>query len=161
MKKYLFITIILTISIVFLLSANKEKIMTNSISNLEIIKMIPEMYNSDPELADNIFDVNCIHHINGTIEEERGPEVIKNSLEQMGKQFSGSKTEFLEIIPNGDTIAVRWNWKALNIQTQKKWSFNGNTIFHLKNGKIIEYWAIDDRLREMMAHGFTLVPRSK
>jgi predicted ester cyclase len=143
---------------VVLISAYKEKIMLNEKTNLKIIKLIPEMYNSNPELADRIFDHNCIHHVNGTTEAGKGPDVIKNSLAMMGKQFTDSKTTFLEIISRADAVAVRWVWEAVNIQTQKKWTFNGNTIFHFKNGKIMEYWAIDDRMREMIIHGFTLTP---
>ena len=132
--------------------------MSHPKSNLEIVEMIPEMYNTNPELADKVFDKNCIHHVNGTIEEGKGPEVIKNSLAMIGNQFSASRTIFSEIIADGNSIAVRWNWEAVNIQTQKKWKFNGNTIFHFKKGKIVEYWAIDDRYREMLNHGFTLTP---
>lgn len=135
--------------------------MSHPKSNLEIIEMIPKMYNSDPELADKIFDINCIHHINGTTEEGKGPEVIKNSLSLMAKQFTDSRTVFTEVISQGDSVAVRWTWEAVDIQTQKKWKLNGNTIFHFKNGKITEYWAEDDRLREMLKQGFTLSPPQK
>ncbi len=79
----------------------------------------------------------------------------------MSKQFSSSKTVFTEIISEGDSIAVRWTWEASGLQDQKIWKFNGNTVFHFKNGKIVEYWAIDDRFREMLKHGFTLTPPQK
>lgn len=161
MKKkivFLFLSVIL---IQYIFSAGQEDNMSKEKRNLKTIELIVEMYNNEPELAYKIFDPNCIHHVNGTIEAGRGPEVIKNSLAMMGKQFSGSKTTFNEIIADGDSIAVRWTWEAVNIQTNKKWTFNGNTIFNLRKGKIIEYWAIDDRLREMMTHGFTLTPPQK
>ncbi len=161
MKK-IFLTILLLFAcLLFIFSYNRERIMHNEKINLEIIKLIPEMYNSNPALSDKIFDDNCIHHTNGVKDEGKGPDVIKNSLAVIGKQFYDSKTTFMEIVSDGDTVAVRWVWEAINILEKKKWTFNGNTIFHLKNGKIIEYWAIDDRMREMMAHGFTLSPPQK
>ncbi len=161
MKRFFLITVLLTISVFYIFSVNKEKNMTDAESNLDIVKMILKMYNSDPKLADKIFDVNCIHHINGTTEEGKGPDAIKNSLLLMSKQFSSSKTVFTEIISEGDSIAVRWTWEASGLQDQKIWKFNGNTVFHFKNGKIVEYWAIDDRFREMLKHGFTLTPPQK
>ena len=160
--KNIFITIfLLPLTTLIIFTSNKEIIMSEEKTNLKIVKLIPEMYNGNSELADKIFDINCIHHVNGTAEEGKGPEVIKNSLSLMAKQFSDSKTVFIETISEGNSISVRWTWEAVDIQTQNKWMFNGNTIFHFKNGRITEYWAIDNRLREMLKHGFTLSPPQK
>ncbi len=161
MRKILLTIFLLPLTILVIFSGNKEKIMSKEKTNLEIVKLIPEMYNSTPDLAIKIFDKDCIHHINGTTEAGKGPEVIKNSLSSMSKQFSDSKTVFTEVISKGNSIAVRWTWEATGLQDQKIWKFNGNTIFHFKKAKIVEYWAIDDRLREMMTHGFTLSPPQK
>ncbi len=152
--------IILFFTVAFILAGlwGVEKKMWDKKTNLEVVKLIVDMYNNDSELANYIFDDDCRHHINGSIEKERGPEVVKKSISLISEQFSKSKTTFIEIISNMENIAVRWKWEAINKITHKKWQFNGNTIFHFKNSKIIEYWAIDDRYREMQDHGFTIIP---
>lgn len=158
MKKIILIGILNLIFTLSVISVKKEKIMTVEQINIETIKLIPKMYNKDAQIAKAIFTHDCLHHINGSLENEKGPELIIKSILLMNKQFSNSKTTFNEIISNGDSIAVRWSWKAINPLSKKEWRFNGNTIFHLKNGKITEYWAIDDRYREMQSHGFSIVP---
>jgi len=160
MKKIFLIMILISVLASSILANNKEDIMSKK-TNLEIVKLIPDMYNKNPEIADEIFDKNCLHHINGSLENEKGPEVNKKSISLIHQQFSNSETTFIEIISNKDSIAVRWSWKAINKLTKKEWKFNGNTIFHFENGKIVEYWAIDDRYREMQKHGFTIMPPQK
>ncbi len=54
MKRFFLITVLLTISVFYIFSVNKEKNMTDAESNLDIVKMILKMYNSDPKLADKI-----------------------------------------------------------------------------------------------------------
>lgn len=161
MKKGVILTALLILSTILSLSIPREETMTNEIANTDTIRLIEKMYNGNPDLADQIFHKECIHDVNGVTEQGKGPEVIKNSLAQMGQQFEQTKTTFLEIITDGNTVAVRWTWTAVQIQTRTKWTFNGNSIFHLKDGKVTEYWAIDDRLREMTIHGFTITPPQK
>lgn len=40
-------------------------------------------------------------------------------------------------------------------------TLHGNTHFRFQDGRVIEAWAIDDRLREMLKQGFTLSPPSQ
>lgn len=105
MRKILLTIFLLPLTILVIFSGNKEKIMSKEKTNLEIVKLIPEMYNSTPDLAIKIFDKDCIHHINGTTEAGKGPEVIKNSLSSMSKQFSDSKTVFTEVISK-ETVSL-------------------------------------------------------
>ena len=73
MRKILLTLFLLPLITLVIFSSNKEIIISGEKTNLEIVKLIPEMYNNNPELADKICDINCIHHVNGTIEEGKGP----------------------------------------------------------------------------------------
>jgi len=161
MKRAIILTALLIFSTISIFSIPREETMNNNHVKLNTIRLIKKMYNGNPDLADHIFHKECIHHVNGVTEEGKGPEAIKKSLTQMGIQFKQSKTVFTEIFGSGNSVAVRWTWTAVQIQSGKKWTFNGNSIFHLKDGKVVEYWAIDDRLREMTTHGFTIAPPQK
>jgi hypothetical protein len=57
-----------------------------------------------------------------------------------------------------DKAAFRWTWKGKNMLSGKESVLHGNTVFRFRDGKVIEEWAIEDRLCEMQAQGFTLTP---
>ena len=125
---------------------------------MNVVNRIPRMYDSDINLADSIFANQCLHHINGETLDGRGPGLIKEIVKDMMSQFSNSRTTFHEVLAVGKTVAVRWTWQINHQASRKEWTINGNTVFHFQQGKITEYWAVDDRTREMQSHGFKLVP---
>ena len=123
--------------------------MTETDVNLEVIHLIPDMYDKDVNIADRIFSYGCLHHVNGETQDGKGPEVVKASIKGINANFSDSRTVFDEIISGGTRVAVRWTWTGKSLQTGELWEFRGNTIFHLDAGKVVEYWAIDNRYNEM------------
>jgi hypothetical protein len=128
--------------------------------NLKVIKAIPFMYDLDPTQADEIFHQNCVHHINGMTENGKGPDVIKVSIYELGKVFDESQTIFNDVIASGNKVAVRWTWKGKNKMSGSQWIFAGQSFFIFEKGKIVEYWANDNRYLEMLNHGFKIVPPS-
>lgn len=132
--------------------------MTREEKNTAVINMIPAMYDRDAEISERIFAPGCIHHVNGETLEGTGPEEIKASLGEIAANFPDSRTVFDEVFAVGDSVAVRWTWTGVSKLAGNQWTFHGNSIFHLEDGKVVEYWAIDDRMREMVANGFKLTP---
>jgi len=132
--------------------------MTKEEKNTAVIGLIPAMYDHDAGISEQIFASGCIHHINGVTETGTGPDAIKASLGELTANFSDSQTELDEVFSVGNRVAVRWTWTGVSRLAGNKWTFHVNSIFHLEEGKIVEYWAIDDRMREMVANGFKLVP---
>lgn len=66
--------------------------------------------------------------------------------------------KFDEVIAAGNSVAIRWTWTGVSKLAGNKWAFQGNSIFHLEDGKVVEYWVIDGRMREMVTIVFKLVP---
>lgn len=126
--------------------------------NKVIAKLVEEMYNRDIDKADEIFHLNCIHHINGTTEQQMGPAAIKQSIMQMKDSFNSFYTKIDELFAENDHVAFRWTWVGKMKVSGLDYTLHGNTIFRFENGKVVEQWAIDDRLREMQELGFTLIP---
>jgi predicted ester cyclase len=123
-----------------------------------ITMLVQAMYDEDVNKADEIFHPQCIHHVNGVTDKIVGPEAIKQSIAEMKKMFSEIKTTIDDIAAEQDKVAFRWTWKGKNMLSGKESVLHGNTFFRFRDRKVIEEWAIDDRLREMQAQGFTLTP---
>lgn len=69
--------------------------------------------------------------------------------------FSDNKTTIDEIIIEGDAGAIRWTWEATHSgvspslgipPTGKRVSIVGCSVFHFRNGKIVEQWEYSDLL---------------
>jgi predicted ester cyclase len=139
-------------------SSIQEGSMKQEEQNKMTTGLVPEMYDRDINKADEIFHPQCIHHINGTTEESTGPDAIKQSIIGMKNAFSDFKTTIDDKLAENDKVAFRWTWQGKHRASGKIWTFHGNTFFRFKDGKVVEEWAIDDRLREMKAQGFTITP---
>jgi steroid delta-isomerase-like uncharacterized protein len=69
--------------------------------------------------------------------------------------FSDNRTTVDEIIIEGDAAAIRWTWEATHSgvspslgipPTGKRVSIVGCSVFHFKDGKIVEQWEYSDML---------------
>ena len=69
--------------------------------------------------------------------------------------FSDNKTTVDEIIIEGDAAVIRWTWEATHSgvspslgipPTGKRVGIVGCSIFHFRNGKIVEQWEYSDLL---------------
>ena len=123
-----------------------------------VARLVEEMYNRDLNMAAEIFHTDCIHHINGSTDEAKGPQAIRQSILQMKESFVHFHTTIDELFAENDHVAFRWTWVGKMKGSGLDYTLHGNTIFRFAAGKVIEEWAIDDRLREMLKLGFTLTP---
>jgi steroid delta-isomerase-like uncharacterized protein len=69
--------------------------------------------------------------------------------------FSNNRVTVDEIIVEGDRAAIRWTWEATHSgvspslgipPTGKRVSIVGCSVFHFRNGKIVEQWEYSDLL---------------
>jgi steroid delta-isomerase-like uncharacterized protein len=69
--------------------------------------------------------------------------------------FSNNHLTVDEIMVEGDTAAIRWTWEATHSgvspslgipPTGKRVSIVGCSVFHFRNGKIVEQWEYNDLL---------------
>jgi predicted ester cyclase len=123
-----------------------------------VAKLVEQMYNLDFNIADQIFHPDCIHHINGSDEKLTGPDAIKQSILLMKESFSTFHTALEDMLAENDYVAFRWTWSAKMKGSGQDYTLHGNTFFRFADGKVIEQWAIDDRMREMQKLGFVITP---
>ena len=135
-----------------------EVTMKKEAGHKAVAMLVQEMYNRDSNIADTIFHPDCVHHVNGSEEKLKGPEAIKESILQMRENFASLRTTIDAMLAEGDLVAFRWTWVAKIKGSELDYTLHGNTVFRFADGKVIEEWAIDDRMREMQRLGFTLVP---
>jgi predicted ester cyclase len=115
-----------------------------------VARLVEDMYNRDLNMADEIFHADCIHHINGSTDAMKGPQAIRQSILQMQENFDSFHTTIDELFAENDHVAFRWTWVGKMKGSGLDYTLHGNTIFRFAAGKVIEEWAIDDRLREML-----------
>lgn len=127
-------------------------------NNSSITRLVPQMYDQDPSLADKIFAPGCIHHMNGIEQNVKGPACIRASVEELHQDFSNSRTEIVDLISSADKVAFRWTWQAIRKDSGIPFTMQGNTIFHFHDDKVSEAWAIDDRFQVMLSMGFQIIP---
>lgn len=137
---------------------NGERTMKKEAAHKVVAMRVEEMYNRDSHIADAIFHPDCVHHINGSEEKLQGPEAIQESIRQLRENFASFRTTIDDILAEGDLVAFRWTWAAKLKGSGLDYTLHGNTVFRFKDNKVIEAWAIDDRLREMQRLGYSLVP---
>lgn len=126
--------------------------------NRSVTRLVSQMYDHDPSLADKIFAADCIHHMNGIEQKTKGPACIRTSVEELQRDFSNSRTEIVDLISSADKAAFRWTWEAVRKDSGISFTMQGNTFFHFRDGKVTEAWAIDDRFQVMLSMGFQLIP---
>ena len=137
---------------------NGEVTMKKEEQHKALAGLVVEMYDRDCNIADEIFHPDCRHHINGSAEKLTGPAAIKQSILQTREAFVSSRTTVDAMLAEDDLVAFRWTWVAKIKGSELDYTLHGNTVFRFADGKVIEAWAIDDRLREMQKLGYTLTP---
>ena len=69
--------------------------------------------------------------------------------------FTDTRSTIDEMVVEGDTAVFRWSWEAVHTGTSpslgipptgKHVSFGGCSVYHFKNGKIVEQWEYSDVL---------------
>jgi len=135
--------------------------MNQTLKNKDKVRLVERMYNEDPEIADQLFHPDCLHHINGSEDALKGPTAIKRSIDEMKKQFTTLRVTIEDMVAEDDRVAFRWTFVGTMAVTGGAFTLHGNTHFCFRDGKVIQEWAIDDRLREMMAQGFQLNPPAR
>jgi steroid delta-isomerase-like uncharacterized protein len=84
-----------------------------------------------------------------------GKEANMQADADMLAAFTENRTTIDDMIVESDTAAMRWTWEAVHTGTSpslgipatgKRVSIVGCSIFHFKDGKIIEQWEYSDML---------------
>lgn len=119
-----------------------------------------EMWNGRSELADELVAPSCpIHQPPNDL---RGPEGVRQMVE-MGRAPFREITFRVEVGPivEGNRLAARWTSEGIyeggipgaTAAPGTRISFGGIDIWHVEDGKIVEYWVSSDGLHLMAQLG--------
>jgi predicted ester cyclase len=124
--------------------------------NKAIIRRVEAAWQADDwETLDELFSPDMVSHA-GVPFLPRGPEGWKLAHQQMRAAVPDRDVTIEDIIAEGDRVVVRCRMKGSN-QGGLAWAqaaANGNpidmewiSIYRLRDGKVVEHWAINDMMR--------------
>jgi steroid delta-isomerase-like uncharacterized protein len=96
-----------------------------------------------------------------------GKEVNRKGDEGMLAAFTETQSTIHELVVEGDTAVAHWTWQAVHTgtlptmgipPTGKQVQFSGCSIYHFKDGKIVEQWEYGDMLGFMQQIGVIPAP---
>jgi steroid delta-isomerase-like uncharacterized protein len=100
------------------------------------------------------------------------PTVVGKDANRMGDEgmlsaFTQTRSSIHEIIVEGDTAIAHWTWQAVHtgtlpalgiLATGKHVQFSGCSVYHFKDGKVVEQWEYGDLLGFMQQLGVIPAP---
>ena len=126
---------------------------TTTDQNIVVVKKYHEIWSTGKvgELDEIISPEFQSHFIGGF--QYKGIEGAKNSVLETKKAFPDWTENIIEIIAQGDKVVTRYrstgthmdNWDGIE-GTGNKVEIEEMSVYHLKNGKIIEQWGFWDEI---------------
>jgi len=125
-------------------------------------RAMDELFNKgNLQAADELYSSNFVsHEPTEMFGDVRGPQAVKEMVSTFRSAFPDMRTEFEEIIAEGDKVAVRWNATGTHqgelmgvAPTNRPIHLTGITILRIANNKIQESWNSWDALGMMQQLG--------
>ncbi len=126
--------------------------------NKAIVRRIYKEYldELDPAAADELLADDVVLHAVRAFGEGYGRETVKEGFSAFLSSFAERHTDVEDLIAEGDRIVARHTHHLKHVNevygiapTGKQLSVWGIDIFRFENGKIAEWWIIDDNLGMM------------
>jgi steroid delta-isomerase-like uncharacterized protein len=126
--------------------------------NKAIVRRIYKEYldELDPAAADELLADDVVLHGVRAFGEGYGRETVKEGFSAFLSSFAERHTDVEDLIAEGDRIVARHTHHLRHVNevygippTGKQLSVWGIDIFRFENGKIVEWWIIDDNLGMM------------
>jgi len=110
---------------------------------------------AETSVMDELIHEDYVYHGPGGLE-LRGPESFMDYILGLHDILEDVDITIHEFIADGDRVLSRWTGHAKHIDTGREVVWEGSTITHLQDGKMIEDWEYWDRLElaQQMADGF-------
>lgn len=153
MTKQIIAIYIIVIAVTALTSCTNSSTPTTTDQNIVAVKKYHEIWSTGKvdELDDLISPEFKSHFIGGF--QYSGVEGAKNSVLETKKAFPDWAENIIEIIAQGDKVVTRYrstgthmdNWDGIE-GTGNKVEIEEMSVYHLKNGKIIEQWGFWDEI---------------
>ncbi len=114
----------------------------------------------DPSAADELLDPDVVLHGVAAFGEGHGRENVKEGFGAFLSGFAERHTEVEDVIAQGDRIVVRHTHHLKHVDevfgvppTGQRLSVWGIDIFRIEDGRIAEWWVIDDTMGMMQQLG--------
>jgi predicted ester cyclase len=130
--------------------------------NKAIVRRIYKEYLDElnPAAADELLAADVVVHGARAFGEASGRENVKQGFSSFLSGFAERRTEVEDLVAEGDRIVARHTHYAKHVNevfgippTGQQLSVWGIDIFRIENGKIVEWWVIDDTLGMMQQMG--------
>ena len=103
----------------------------------------------DLKAIDDLVDNNAVIH--SLLGDFHGPASMKTVIQAWLKGFPDLNVSNDLVICENDLVSIQWHAKGTHLgkfkdrhPSKKTVSYNGATVYRIKDGKIVEYWAYLD-----------------
>ena len=134
---------------------NKERarLLTEELYNLRKLDRIPEYIAQD-----------FVDHSQGAPSGTVGPALVRQQAEASFQAFPDLKFDILHLVADGDLVAVHWKAQGSDPKNldaagkPKPLMLNGQSLYRMRDGKVVEAWDISDQLSPLLQRGYKVVP---
>jgi predicted ester cyclase len=116
-------------------------------------RLLEEPWTGNFDVIDECVDANYVGYDPSNPEPLRGPQGVKDFVQQYLGAFSDGRITVDEQIAEGDMVATRWTGRGTHdgelmgiAPTRKQATVSGITMSRLQNGKVVEEWTNWDTL---------------
>lgn len=103
----------------------------------------------DLDIIEAVFDPNAVLH--SPLNRQKGSLTMRDLAEKWLTSFPDLSIEWEDFIGEGDKVVSRWRATGTHMgsffetsPTHKEITYTGVTTYKLKEGKVVEYWALVD-----------------
>jgi predicted ester cyclase len=117
-------------------------------ANKKIVRrLLEEPWTGNFDVIDECVDANYVGYDPSNPEPLRGPQDVKEFVQQYRSAFSDAQIKVDDQLAEGDMVATRWTARGTQdgelmgiAPTRKQATVSGITISRLANGKVVEEW---------------------
>jgi predicted ester cyclase len=128
--------------------------MSASMARDPALRFHPELFvEGHMEVADEIVAPEFVWHGAGIPDTPLGPAGVKQLAAAFRAALGGLVIENHDAVSQGDATCYRWTMRAVHrgelfgvAPTGRRIELHGFDLFHRRDGKLVELWAIVDRL---------------
>jgi predicted SnoaL-like aldol condensation-catalyzing enzyme len=105
-----------------------------------------------------------VDHSPGAPPEAQGPDFVRKQAEASLAALPDLRFDIQHVLAEGDLVFLHWKATGTDAKTldeagkPKPLLLQGQSLFRMRQGKIVESWDLTDRLGFLLQRGFKLLP---
>ncbi|MFP2932134.1 ester cyclase [Pyxidicoccus sp. 3LG] len=131
----------------------RARLLTEELYNLRKLDRIPEYVAED-----------FVDHSQGAPRDVVGPDLLRQQAEAHFQLFPDLEFDILHLVADGDLVVVHWTATASDPKNldeagkPRPLLLNGQSLYRMRDGKLVEAWDVSDRLSPLLQRGYKVVP---